>query len=195
MTGLLPNPARILIVGTSAVGKSTFAEQLAEATSLPLIQLDPLFWDRNWTPRPKEEFIRLIENATSQEMWVVDGNYGTVREYLWPKANVVVWLNYSLPLIFWRGLKRTVRRVFTRQELWHGNRESFHRAFLSKESILVWILTTHARRTREFKALKASARYKLEWVEFRNPRQAEEWLSVQSSATAASIENPTSFSS
>jgi hypothetical protein len=40
----------------------------------------------------------------------VDGNYGVVRDRLWPKANLIVWLNYSLPLVFWRGLTRTLSR-------------------------------------------------------------------------------------
>ena len=115
MNVTLPSPARALVVGTSAAGKSTFARQLAAAAALPLVQLDPLFWDRDWTPKPKEAFVRLVESATSQPEWVVDGNYGSVREQLWPKANVVIWLNYSLPVVFWRGLKRTVLRAATRR--------------------------------------------------------------------------------
>jgi adenylate kinase family enzyme len=182
MKNALPSAARVIVIGTSATGKSTFAQQLATIKSMPLVQLDPLFWDKDWTPKPKEEFIRLIEAATAQNEWLVDGNYGAVREQLWSKANVVIWLNYSLPVVLWRGLKRTVKRVISQQELWHGNKESFRRSFLSRESILVWILTTHARRTREFEALKASGEYTLEWIEFKHPRQAKQWLANRAKA-------------
>jgi adenylate kinase family enzyme len=161
MKNALPSAARVIVIGTSATGKSTFAQQLATIKSMPLVQLDPLFWDKEW---------------------LVDGNYGAVREQLWSKANVVIWLNYSLPVVLWRGLKRTVKRVISQQELWHGNKESFRRSFLSRESILVWILTTHARRTREFEALKASGEYTLEWIEFKHPRQAKQWLANRAKA-------------
>lgn len=127
--------------------------------------------------------MRLLEEATAGHAWIADGNYGSVRETLWPKATHVVWLNYSLSINLWRGLKRTVMRCLTREELWHGNRESPRRSFMSKDSILVWIATTHARRRRELSALRNAPQYShLIWHEFRTPREAESWLRVAESA-------------
>lgn len=142
-----------------------------------------MYWGPNWTPKPKAEFLALIDEAVATQAWVADGNYGSVRGAIWPKATHVVWLNYSLPVNLWRGLKRTIHRCITRQELWHGNRESLTRSFMSRESILVWILTTHGRRRRELQALRDSAEFAhLTWHEFRHPGEAESWLRTAENA-------------
>jgi adenylate kinase family enzyme len=171
------NSDRIVVVGTSSIGKTSFAKRLATARALPRIELDALYWGCHWQPKPEQEFFRLLDEATITESWIADGNYGSIRDRLWPKATQIIWLNYSLTVNIWRGLKRSIVRAVCGEELWHGNRESFTRTFMSKESILVWIVTTHNRRRREFEELRSSDRFsKLSWLEFRRPQQAESWL-------------------
>jgi adenylate kinase family enzyme len=173
----LPDSPRVVVVGTSASGKTTFAARLAASLGVPRVELDELFWGPDWQSKPAAEFVRLTEQATAGGRWVVDGNYAIARECIWPRANTIVWLNYGMPRVLWQGLRRTVGRAVSGAELWHGNRESFRRAFLSKDSILLWIVTTHRRRTREFAQLRRSNRYPhLTWLEFRRPDQAEGWL-------------------
>lgn len=176
-------PFRIVVVGTSCAGKSTFAQVLAGASGCPRIELDALHWGANWQPKPSAEFRRLVAEAASAQAWIADGNYGAVRELLWPRAQTIIWLNYSYPRVLWRALKRTVRRCITREQLWHGNRESVWRSFFTKESILVWVATTHHRRRREFAALRAAGPFRhLSWVEFRHPEQAAQWLAARHNA-------------
>jgi adenylate kinase family enzyme len=175
--GSLPNAPRIVVVGTSAVGKSTFARALAAKTRLPYVELDELHWSRDWREKPTREFAQLVDAATMGQSWVVDGNYGVVRDLLWPRANLIVWLNYGFARTLWRGLRRSLERLCRHTELWHGNHESWHMTFLSKQSILLWIVTTHARRRREFAALRMAGTYaQLEWLEFKRPSDAQKWL-------------------
>jgi adenylate kinase family enzyme len=175
----LPQDPRVVVIGTSSAGKSTFARVLARGLRVPYVELDELHWAPHWEERPDADFARLVANATSGSLWVADGNYGVVRDVLWPRANVIVWLNYSFAVIFWRGLRRTIERSVSKQVLWHGNRESLRKALFSKDSILLWILTTYKRRRLEFAHLKQSAKYAhLRWVEFRKPSEAARWLSV-----------------
>jgi adenylate kinase family enzyme len=169
-------PPRIVVVGTSAAGKSTLAAELAMLLGVARVELDALFWGPGWQARPHDEFLRLVDAATRGAAWVADGNYGSVRAHLWPRATTVLWLNYGLPVVLWRGLRRTLLRVFTQQELWHGNRESAARAFFSRDSILWWILGTHGRRKQELAALRAERRFAVDWIEFRHPREAAAWL-------------------
>ncbi|MEJ2478752.1 MAG: hypothetical protein P8Y78_00995 [Acidihalobacter sp.] len=169
---------RTLVVGTSCAGKSTFARRLAGVSGATWIELDELFWSEHWRPKPQEEFARLVGEATAGPAWIADGNYGHVREVLWPQAERLVWLNYGKPRVFWRSLKRSIRRCLSNEPLWHGNRETFRKTFLSRDSILLWVLTTFERRRRELTVLRKSAAYPhLEWIEFTHPRQAERWLS------------------
>jgi len=134
MDSLLPSPIRILVVGTSSTGKTTYASRLADILNVPRIELDELYWSQNWQPKSKSEFVRLVEHASTQPNWIVDGNYGAVRDHLWSKATLIIWLNYSLPLALWRGFKRALGRCITRKTLWHGNRETFLQTFFSKKS-------------------------------------------------------------
>ena len=66
---------RVVVIGTSCVGKTTFAKSLARVLSFPHIELDALYWQPNWVPRPPEEFRALTAQALSQGYWVTDGNY------------------------------------------------------------------------------------------------------------------------
>jgi adenylate kinase family enzyme len=147
---------RVVVIGSSCAGKSTFAQRLAAARSCDLVELDVLHWDADWTPKPPEVFRRLTAEATSGERWVVAGNYGAVRDIIWLRATTIVWLDLGMPLVLWRGLRRTLKRCLTRETLYHGNRESLRRSFLSKESILVWIASTFHARRKQFTALRAS---------------------------------------
>ena len=44
---------RVLVVGISGAGKSTFSRALAQKTGLPLIHLDKEFWQPGWKETPR----------------------------------------------------------------------------------------------------------------------------------------------
>ena len=89
-----------------------------------MIELDALFWGRDWQPAPVELFRHRVERETRDGDWIVVGNYGQVRDLVWRPADTLVWLDLPLPLVMWRLLRRTIRRAATKEELWGtGNRE------------------------------------------------------------------------
>ena len=168
---------RVLVIGPSGAGKTLFARQLAATLACPWIELDELHWGPNWAQRSEAEFRALAETAIAGPYWVVDGNYGVLRDLLWPRATSVVWLNYGFATVLLRALRRTVRRVARREQLFSGNRETFGEAFLSRKSILYWVITTHRRTRRGYEALRRSGQFStLRWVEFQGPWQAEVFL-------------------
>jgi len=166
---------RVVVVGSSCSGKTTFARELAAILDSPHVELDALHWGPGWVPKPESEFARLTEVATAAPRWVVDGNYRIVREIVWPRATSIVWLNLDLATVFARAIRRTVRRSISGEELFAGNRESLGRAFLSRESILLWVLQTHGPRRREFQSLKHGAQDH-RWIEFRRQSEASAFL-------------------
>lgn len=174
---LAAHMARVVVIGTSCAGKTAFARSLACALSSPHVELDALFWQPNWTPRPPEEFRKLVEQELSQDCWVADGNYSVVRDLVWSRPTTVIWLNYVFPLVLWRALTRTVRRVLTQEELFSGNRESLRMVFFSRDSILWWVLTTFHRRRKRYRELfDTRTSSQLVYVEFRNPTEAQNFL-------------------
>lgn len=147
---------RVVVIGTTGSGKSRLAERLAERTGLRVIELDSLYWGRDWQGAPVELFRHRVERETRDDGWIVVGNYSQVRDLVWRPADTLVWLDLPLVVVMWRLVRRTVHRVTTREELWGaGNRETWRNAFFSRQSILLWALKTH-RRNRERFALECA---------------------------------------
>jgi len=167
-------PQRVVVIGSSCAGKSTFARALSSSTGDDHIELDDLYWSPGWQPKPETEFLRLVDAATTGKRWVAAGNYGRAREILWNRATVIVWLDLSLPRVLLRGLRRSLQRIFDGEPLFHGNRETLRRTFFSRESILWWIVTTFHRRRREFAELRSTGRFRhLTWLHARTPDEAQ----------------------
>jgi len=142
---------KVVVFGTTGSGKSWLAERLAGRTGLRLIELDALFWGRDWQPAPVELFRHRVEREISEDGWIVVGNYGQVRDLVWHPADTLVWLDLPLPVVMWRLVRRTVKRAVTAEELWGtGNRETLSNAFLSRNSILLYALRTHRRNRERF---------------------------------------------
>lgn len=168
------SPERVVVIGTSCSGKTTLARTLANRWNVPHIELDALHWQPNWTPQPLAEFRALTGAAIAAERWVLDGNYSKVRDLVWGRATTLIWLNYPFHVVFGRALSRTVKRVLFREELYSGNRETFRLAFLSRESILWWVITTYHRRRREYPALFTQPAYAhLKVIELRTPAEGK----------------------
>ncbi len=144
---------RVVVIGTSCSGKTTFASQLAGKLAIAHTELDVLHWLPDWQMRPLDDFRSLVKEVVEQDRWVIDGNYGKVRDIVWPRATHLVWLNYPFWTVFSRALSRTLSRVVTREELFAGNRESLCRALFDTESIVWWVLRTYRRRRREYPQL------------------------------------------
>ncbi len=176
VTARRSRPARIVVVGTSGCGKTTFAAALAERLGVAHVELDALYWGPQWTPRPASDFEAAVQAATAGDAWVVDGNYSAVRERVWRRADTLFWLDFSFPRVYGRALRRTLWRVASRQELFSGNRESL-RSLLDPEGVPNWVLRSFWRRRRELPCLLGEARFAhLEPHRFRRPAEAERFL-------------------
>ena len=144
---------RINAVGSSGSGKSTLAQHLARALALPYIELDALFWQPNWTPAPDPAFLARITTALSAPGWVLDGNYDRTRPIKWANVEVVIWLDLPAWRILLQVLKRTLRRSLKGEVLWAGNRETLRKALFSRDSILLWAITSLGPIRRRYQAM------------------------------------------
>lgn len=170
---------RIVVVGTTSSGKSTLAKSLGKKLDLDYVELDALYWQPNWVGTPDDEFIKKISDATRGDRWVVAGNYSRTRPIIWSRAQVIIWLDYSLPLIFWRLITRTIRRSLSQELLWGTNRDRFwiHFKLWSDESLVKWLFKTYGRRKREIPELFAKPEYQhLKVIRFISPKDTQKWL-------------------
>ncbi len=146
---------RIMVVGTAGAGKTTLAKSIAAALAIPHVELDALHWEAGWQALSRtdpDEFIRRVAAATAGDAWVVDGNYGMVRELTWRRATHLVWLDYDRPVIMARVIRRSVARVVRRTRLWSGNVERW-RHLLGPSHPIRWAWSTWRRHRDEIEAL------------------------------------------
>lgn len=140
--------SRVVVIGTSGAGKTTFARELSSILGCPHVELDALYWGANWTEVADDVFRERVQASTAGDRWVVDGNYARATDLVWPKSTAVIWLNLGFAIVFSRAVKRTFRRIYTREELWAGNRESL--SVLDRDWIPWWVIRTFWRRRRAY---------------------------------------------
>lgn len=132
-------PQRIVVTGLTGSGKTTLAHEISRRLGIKHVELDALHWGPDWTARSTEEFVHLVAGATLTEEWVACGNYySKLKELTWQRATLIVWLDLPRYVSLIRMTRRTITRIVTREQLWHGNKETFRNVFLDKESLLVW---------------------------------------------------------
>jgi adenylate kinase family enzyme len=172
---VLTHLSRVAVVGTSGTGKTTFARSLSGALGVPHVELDSLYWGPQWTPVPTEQFRSSVRSAVEAPAWVIDGNYSGVRDLVWGNATALVWLNYPFSVAFPRALRRTFRRIATRETLYGGNRESFTVA--DPEWIPWWVLRTFWKNRRRYPQLLRQPEFShLQVFELARPREAQRLL-------------------
>jgi adenylate kinase family enzyme len=143
---------RIAVVGTTGSGKTTLAKALAAQLALPYIELDAVNWQAGWRDLSRtdpDEFVRRVTLAIAADIWVLDGNYGLVRDFLWRRATHLVWLDYDWPIVMYRVIRRSLVRAMLRTELWAGNRERWLHMLRPSHPIR-WAWSTWRRRRREY---------------------------------------------
>lgn len=148
----LPSDARRIVVrGTSGSGKTTLARTIAAARDLAHIELDAVFHQAGWTPLDDARFRDRVGAVARSEAWVACGNYRTVADLLMDRCDTVVLYDLPRRLVMARIVRRTLRRIVRREELWNGNRERVRNLFTTdpESSVIAWAWTTHARRHEE----------------------------------------------
>lgn len=165
---------RFAIVGSaSGNGKTTLGRELASRLGIPFVEVDALHHGPGWTEATADELRARVEPLVAGEAWVVDGYYrGKLGDLVPRSADVVVWLDLPVRVWFPRLLRRTLRRVATREELWNGNRETLRNVFFSRDSLLLFSLRAHFRRRRAYPTQLAPFNV----VHLRTPKEVERWL-------------------
>ncbi|MCA9360353.1 hypothetical protein KC730_00505 [Candidatus Kaiserbacteria bacterium] len=103
-------PKKIVILGVSASGKTTFSEKLATKTNLPLTRIDSVMWNPGWEYIGDDETVRYVNSIAEQDKWIIEGYIEKeARENLFNKADLILYLDYSGWLSAFRYIKRCLK--------------------------------------------------------------------------------------
>ena len=122
---------RIMIVGCSGSGKSTLARKLAEATGLPLVHLDRLWWREGWQHISREEFDVLLRAEVEKNQWIIDGNFDRTIDIRLEKCDAVIFFDLPRMVCIMSVIKRVISSYGrTRPDMGSGCPERFDLSFL-----------------------------------------------------------------
>lgn len=134
---------KIAIIGTSGSGKTTLAKELSKCLKIQSYELDNLYWLPNWQCVDLDLLRQKVKSITNNKHWIICGNYSNLRDITLEKADTIIWLDFPITLVLYRNLVRAFKRIFSKKAICNGNYETFSKTFFSKDSILLWALTTH----------------------------------------------------
>jgi len=164
---------RVLVIGISGAGKSTFARRLAAKTGLPLVHLDAEFWQPGWKVMPRSAWRLKVAELVARDSWIMDGNYGATLDLRLPRADSVFWFDYARGICLWRAVWRvatTYRRV--RPDMAEGCPERLDWEFLR----FIWDFNGKSRP--QIVSMLAEYGRHLEPIVFRRDRDARRFLAA-----------------
>ncbi len=131
---------RVAAFGAPGSGKSTVAAALGDRCDLRVTHLDDIFHLPGWEELDTEEFRRAVRARCAEDQWVIDGNYGRVRDIVLARATHVIAFDLPPVVCIWRIVVRTLgrrlgwRRVTPLPAQVHADGEQFFLAvaFLSR---------------------------------------------------------------
>jgi adenylate kinase family enzyme len=166
--------SRVLIYGVTGSGKTTLAAKLSQRTGLPWHSVDDLTWLPGWVVVSDDEQRRKITEICAGDRWILDTAYGKWRDVPMARAEVIVALDYPRLTSLWQLVRRTLRRMVTRELACNGNTESLRMAF-SKESIVLWHFKSFARKRSRIRTWAADP-HGPQVIRLRSPRATRRWL-------------------
>lgn len=112
---------RVMIIGQPGSGKSTLAREMGKRTGLPVIHIDMIHWQSGWIERSTDEKTRLCLEVEARDRWIFEGGHSATWDSRIARADLLVWIDRSSALRFWRVLLRTsLRRGRPRPDLPEG---------------------------------------------------------------------------
>lgn len=157
---------RVIVIGNSGAGKSTFARALRDAAGLPLFYLDRIWHRADRTTVTREEFDSRLEEILRTDRWIIDGGYARTLERRLAACDTVFFLDYPLEVCL-AGVE--ARRNTVREDMpWVETEED--------PEFTAWIRDFAQKRLPEIEALLDRWREGREIFRFRSREEGEKYL-------------------
>ena len=169
---------RIVVFGSTGVGKTTMARRIAEEFALPVIDIDSLRREAGKSAAPEETFSQLVVEHVKAVNWIIDGSYTSVQDIIWSRADAIVWLDFPFWVFCSRLIKRSLYRTLIRK---NSEKPVKGRNQPARERALTYlqaIFTGRQRRQRYFATLYSTKNVHLHIIRLFSPKDADLWLEL-----------------
>jgi adenylate kinase family enzyme len=162
---------KILVVGYSSSGKSTFSKRLSRFYNIPVLHIDKIFFGPNWIERDKTVVEAEIRAFMKQDSYIIDGQYRKLAQERFDQADQIFIFDYNRFKCLYGALKRRIKyHNQNRDTIADGCKERLNLSFVW------WIL--HGGRKKDSKALLKS--YKVQYhdkvIVFKKRKETDQYL-------------------
>ena len=125
---------RIMILGPSGTGKTTYGMKLGEKLKLKILHLDSVYWKKDWNNINKEDFDVYMKNFFRKyNKWVIDGSYKNNKhfQYRLDLADTIIFLDFGTQVAL-HGIHERANRFkhVSRPDMAEGCNEGIDQIFL-----------------------------------------------------------------
>ena len=162
---------KILIIGYSGSGKSTFAKRLASHYQIPKLHIDTIFFGPNWVERDKKVVEQEIRDFMKQDDWIIDGTYRKMAIERYQSCDQLFIFNFNRFKCLYGAIYRRIKyHNQNRDTIAEGCKERLNLSF-------VWWILFSGRKKDSKKLMKRNMiEYKDKVVVFKKRKQINQYL-------------------
>ncbi|MDO9628461.1 MAG: hypothetical protein Q7I99_01055 [Acholeplasmataceae bacterium] len=162
---------KILVIGYSSSGKSTFSKRIGNVYNIPVLHIDKIFFSPNWVERDKTQVEQEIREFMKSDSWIIDGLYRNQARERFEIADQIFIFDFNRFKCLYGAVVRRVKfHNQIRDSIAEGCKERLNFSFIW------WIL--FGGRKKESKVLLKSIQttYHNKVIVFKNRKQTNNYL-------------------
>ena len=167
---------RIIILGPSGTGKTTYGKYLGEKLGLEILHLDSVYWKKDWDNINKDEFDDYMKDFFRRyDKWVIDGNYRNNKhfKYRLDLADTIIFLDFGTQVAM-HGIHERAKmfKHRSRSDMAEGCNEGIDQVFLQ------YVAFYYQRTAKRLIAEIMKYRNKKNVLIFKSRNEMQEWLNT-----------------
>lgn len=162
---------KIVILGYSGAGKSTFAKQLNNIYHIPVLYLDTVHFQAGWVERDDKDMETDMRAFMQQDNWILEGNYRRLCKNRYEESDQIFIFKMNRFYCLYQVIKRRIKyRHKKRESMAEGCEEKIDFSFF------MWVILTGRTKRRKafFKDIEEKHFNKV--IVFKNRREVKQYL-------------------